>query len=49
METEIAIHSHGLPFEFPAAGTFGNHIRNSIEGPGRWGVDLALATVLDLQ
>ena len=30
-------------FEQPANGTFGNHVRNSIRGPGFWKIDLALS------
>jgi hypothetical protein len=30
-------------FEQPAPGTFGNHVLNSIRGPGFWKVDLALS------
>ena len=30
-------------FERPAAGTYGDHVFNSIEGPGFWNVDLAVA------
>jgi hypothetical protein len=33
-------------FAYPAAGTFGNHVRNSIEGPGFWSVDLALSRLI---
>ena len=33
-------------FAYPAAGTFGNHVRNSIEGPGFWTVDLALSRLV---
>ena len=29
-------------FAYPAAGTLGDHINNSIEGPGFWTVDLAV-------
>jgi hypothetical protein len=30
-------------FAYPASGTLGNHVRNSVEGPAYWNVDLALA------
>jgi hypothetical protein len=33
-------------FAYPAPGTFGNHVRNSIEGPGFWTVDMALSRLL---
>jgi hypothetical protein len=33
-------------FELPAPGTFGDHVRNSIKGPGRWGVDLAISRLV---
>jgi hypothetical protein len=33
-------------FAYPAAGTLGNHVRNSIEGPGFWTVDLALTRLV---
>jgi len=33
-------------FAYPAAGTYGNHVRNSIEGPGFWTVDMALTRLL---
>ena len=32
----------------PATGTFGNHVRNGVKGPGRWGVDLALSRLIRL-
>jgi hypothetical protein len=35
-------------FALPALGTFGNYVRNSIQGPGRWGVDLALSRIVGL-
>ena len=35
-------------FAYPAAGTFGDHVRNSIEGPGFWSVDLALSRLVRL-
>ena len=35
-------------FAYPAAGTYGDHVRNSIEGPGFWSVDLALTRLLRL-
>jgi hypothetical protein len=33
-------------FAYPAPGTFGNHLRNSIEGPGFWTVDMALSRLV---
>jgi hypothetical protein len=30
-------------FANPAPGTFGNHVRNSIQGPGAWKTDLAVS------
>jgi outer membrane receptor protein involved in Fe transport len=33
-------------FAYPAPGTFGNHVRNSIEGPGFWTVDMALTRLV---
>jgi hypothetical protein len=33
-------------FAYPAAGTLGDHERNSIEGPGFWSVDLALSRLV---
>jgi hypothetical protein len=33
-------------FAYPAAGTYGNHVRNSIEGPGFWTVDVALSRLV---
>ena len=35
-------------FAYPAAGTYGDHVRNSIEGPGFWSVDLALSRLIRL-
>lgn len=35
-------------FAPPAAGTLGDHINNSIEGPGFWTADLAVARLLNL-
>jgi hypothetical protein len=35
-------------FAYPAAGTYGNHVRNSIEGPGFWSVDLALSRLVQI-
>jgi hypothetical protein len=29
-------------FAYPAPGTLGNHVNNSIEGPGFWTMDVAL-------
>jgi outer membrane receptor protein involved in Fe transport len=33
-------------FALPALGTLGNHVRNSVEGPGFWQINLALARLL---
>jgi hypothetical protein len=33
-------------FAYPAAGTYGDHVRNSIEGPGYWSVDMALSRLV---
>jgi hypothetical protein len=33
-------------FAQPAVGTFGDHVRNSIAGPARWTVDLALSRLV---
>jgi hypothetical protein len=33
-------------FAYPTAGTFGNHPNRSIEGPGFWNIDMALARLL---
>ena len=35
-------------FAAPAPGTFGNHQRNSIRGPGFWKIDLAVTRLLDV-
>ena len=35
-------------FAQPQPGAFGNHVRNSIVGPGRWTVDLALSKVVNV-
>jgi hypothetical protein len=35
-------------FAYPADGTLGNHVINSIEGPGYWTVDLALSRLVPL-
>ena len=35
-------------FAYPAAGQFGTHVRNSIEGPAYWTIDLALSRMLPL-
>ena len=35
-------------FAYPAAGTYGDHVRNSIEGPGFWSVDLALSRLVPI-
>ncbi len=34
-------------FETPAAGTYGDHVLNSLEGPGFWNVNLALSKLID--
>jgi hypothetical protein len=33
-------------FAYPANGTLGNHVINSIEGPGFWSIDLAVSRLL---
>jgi hypothetical protein len=33
-------------FAEPAPGAFGNHVRNSIVGPGQWNIDLAVSRLL---
>ena len=33
-------------FGEPAAGEFGNHVRNSIAGPGMWNIDLAISRLM---
>jgi hypothetical protein len=33
-------------FAEPAPGAFGNHVRNSIKGPGMWNIDLAVSRLL---
>jgi len=33
-------------FELPALGTFGDLVRNSVKGPGRWGIDLAISRLV---
>jgi carboxypeptidase family protein/TonB-dependent receptor-like protein len=33
-------------FAEPAPGTFGNHVRNGIAGPGRWNTDLSLSRLV---
>jgi hypothetical protein len=33
-------------FAVPAAGTYGDHVNNSIEGPGYWTVDMALSKLI---
>jgi len=33
-------------FAYPDAGTLGDHLRGSIEGPGFWTVDLALSRIV---
>ena len=35
-------------FEQPALGTFGNHERNSIKGPGFWTIDLGLSKLVSI-
>jgi hypothetical protein len=35
-------------FAYPAAGEYGNHTNNSIEGPGFWTVDVALSRLVPL-
>jgi len=35
-------------FAEPAPGAFGNHVRNSIAGPGRWNTDLALSRLVSV-
>jgi hypothetical protein len=35
-------------FDQPAAGTFGNYVRNSVTGPGFWKIDLALSRLIPL-
>ena len=35
-------------FAEPAPGAFGNHVRNSIAGPGRWNIDLAVSRLLPI-
>jgi hypothetical protein len=35
-------------FAYPAAGTLGDSVRNSLEGPGFWSVDLALTRLIRL-
>jgi len=35
-------------FAQPAPGTFGNHERNSIRGPGFWAIDMALSRLITL-
>ena len=35
-------------FAEPAPGEFGNHVRNSIAGPGQWNIDLALSRLLTI-
>ncbi|MBI2185494.1 MAG: carboxypeptidase regulatory-like domain-containing protein, partial [Acidobacteria bacterium] len=42
----LASYLNAGAFRRPAAGTFGNHERNSIRGPGFWKVDLALSRLL---
>ena len=33
-------------FAYPAAGTYGDFVRNSIEGPGFWSIDMALSRLV---
>jgi hypothetical protein len=33
-------------FGEPAPGEFGNHVRNSIAGPGMWNIDLAISRLM---
>jgi hypothetical protein len=33
-------------FELPVLGTFGDLVRNSVKGPGRWGIDLAISRLV---
>jgi hypothetical protein len=40
---------NGNAFAAPATGTFGDHVNNSIEGPGYWTVDLALSKLISLR
>ena len=35
-------------FVEPAPGTFGDHVRNGLAGPGRWTIDLALSRLLPI-
>ena len=35
-------------FAYPAAGTYGNSERNSIEGPGFWSIDMALSRLVSM-
>lgn len=35
-------------FAYPALGTLGSHVRNSIEGPAFWKIDLSLAKEIPL-
>jgi carboxypeptidase family protein/TonB-dependent receptor-like protein len=35
-------------FAEPAPGAFGNHVRNSIAGPGMWNIDLAVSRLLTI-
>jgi hypothetical protein len=44
----LANYLNRAAFALPALGTFGTHVRNSVRGPGRWGVDLALSRLIRL-
>ena len=33
-------------FAYPAAGAYGDHVNNSIEGPGFWSADMALSRLV---
>jgi hypothetical protein len=35
-------------FAEPAPGAFGDHVRNSLLGPGRWNVDLSVSRLIDV-
>ena len=42
------VHAYLNPaaFAFPAAGTFGDFVRNSLVGPAFWNIDLALSRMI---
>jgi hypothetical protein len=42
-EKSLASYLNRAAFEQPANGTFGNHVRNGLTGPGFWKIDLALS------